>query len=348
VSANTLKAKHLGIFTGSDSNLVKSLTGVTVGFSFEPVNQSRGKQITHHVANGDGDSVTVDVQNGLSFTDKFDNVAVVKATITYTDGTPPFTGSFTLNHTLDGHVILIPWSRLSPEIDKIQANRALENAPIESFTIQSISPTATTNIQEAPIAPVDILCFTKGTMILTHSGEKPVEQLVIGDRVATKDHGMQELRWIGSTTVSATGDLAPIMIQKNAMGNVRNLRVSPQHRMLVQGWKAELLFGEREVLVAAKHLVNNDTIYVSEGDTVEYFHVLFDIHQIIFANGAPSESFHPGKLGMNALPWETREEILHLFPELRENTKAYGPIARTSLKQHEAIVLADNPDFLSY
>lgn len=200
--------------------------------------------------------------------------------------------------------------------------------------------------QAAPRSSIDILCFAKGTMILTDTGEKPVEHLQAGDMIATKDNGMQELRWIGSTTVPATGDMAPIMIQKGAMNNARNLRVSPLHRMLVEGWKAELLFGEREVLVAAKHLINQDTIYVSEGDTVEYFHVLFDAHEIIFANGAASESFHPDQQGMCAMPDRTREEILSLFPALRKDINAYGPTSRTSLKPYEAAVLAENPDFL--
>jgi len=182
----------------------------------------------------------------------------------------------------------------------------------------------------------------------TGSGDKPVEHLVAGDMIATKDNGMQTIRWVGSVTVPATGDFAPIMIQKGAMGNARNLRVSQQHRMLFEGWKAELLFGEREVLVAAKYLVNQDTIYVSEGETVEYFHILFDTHQIIFANGTPLESFHPGKLTIEELAKETRKEIYNLFPELQKIPGAYGSVVRTSLKKHEAKVLSENPDFLSY
>ena len=137
------------------------------------------------------------------------------------------------------------------------------------------------------------------------------------------------------------------MIKAGAMANDRDLLISPQHRMVVEGWKSELLFGEREVLAAAKHLVNNDTIYVKEGGEVEYFHMLFDTHEIVFANGAASESFHPGEVGIAALTNEAREEVYVLFPELRDNVETYGPAARTSLKGHEAKVLAQNPDFLN-
>ena len=116
--------------------------------------------------------------------------------------------------------------------------------------------------------------------------------------------------------------------------------------MLVEGWKAELLFGEEQVLAAAKHLVNGDSIFVDEGGEVEYFHMLFDTHEIVYANGAPSESFHPGELDMGSLAEESREEILDMFPELREDNSAYGPSDCTSLKAGEAKVLAKNPDFL--
>ncbi len=192
-----------------------------------------------------------------------------------------------------------------------------------------------------------IVCFTRGTMILTDRGEKAIEELQVGDMVLTKDNGLQEMKWIGSRTVSAKGNFAPIMIKAGALANDRDLMVSPQHRMVVEGWQSELLFGEREVLAAAKHLVNNDTIYVNEGGEVEYFHMLFDHHEIVFANGAASESFHPGEVGINALSDESRDEIFALFPELREDAGSYGPAARTSLKGHEAKVLSDNPDFLS-
>ena len=192
-----------------------------------------------------------------------------------------------------------------------------------------------------------IVCFTHGTMIVTENGEKAIEDLKAGDKVLTKDNGLQELRWIGSRKVPAKDNFAPIMIKAGAMANDRDLLVSPQHRMVVEGWKSELLFGEREVLAAAKHLVNGDTIYVQSGGMVEYFHMLFDTHEIVFGNGAASESFHPGEVGISAMSKDARDEIFTLFPELRNDAESYGPAARTSLKGHEAKVLAENPDFLS-
>ena len=185
----------------------------------------------------------------------------------------------------------------------------------------------------------NIVCFTRGTMIMTPRGEVAIEDLEEGDMVLTRDRGAQPIRWIGSQTVEAKGKLAPVMIAEGALGNDRDLRVSALHRMLITDWRAELMFGEPEVLAAAKHLVNGDTIYVEEGGEVEYFHMLFDNHEIVTANGAPSESFHPGEQGVSWLEEEIREEIFTIFPQLRVDMQGYGPAARTSLKAFEARAL---------
>lgn len=184
-----------------------------------------------------------------------------------------------------------------------------------------------------------IICFARGTGILTHVGEKRIERLVVGDQVMTLDHGLQLIRWIGSRTVPATGELAPIVISKGVLGNSRDLVVSPQHRMLLTGPQAELLFGEPEVLVPAKHLLSWDGVWRREGGTVDYFHMLFDRHEIVHANGALSESFHPGGHALDAVSRDARDEILTIFPELAQETGTYGPPARASLKGFEAEVL---------
>jgi hypothetical protein len=177
---------------------------------------------------------------------------------------------------------------------------------------------------------------------MTVTGEREIETLAPGDLILTMDHGYQPIRWIGSTTVPAKGKLAPIVIEAGTLGNTRTLRVSPQHRMLLSGWQAEVLFDETEVLAAAKMLVNDQTIRREEGEQVEYFHMLFDGHEVIFAESAPSESFHPGHVGWGALAETAREEILSLFPALEtEGLSAYGPSARRSLTAIEAMVASE-------
>ena len=185
-----------------------------------------------------------------------------------------------------------------------------------------------------------VVCFTRGTHIATTQGEILIENLKVGDLVLTMDHGYQPIRWIGSTRVAAVGNLAPILFRKGVLNNVRDLMVSPQHRMFLNGWQAEVLVGEHEVLAAAKHLVNDSTVRRVEGGEVEYFHILFDTHEIIFAEGCPSESFHPGVVGWGALAEESRQEIVTLFPQLEHgNFNAFGDSARVTLKPHEARML---------
>lgn len=119
-------------------------------------------------------------------------------------------------------------------------------------------------------------------------------------------------------------------------GQERDLIVSPQHRVLFQGYRAELLFGESEVLVAAKHLIDGMDVTQDEAESVTYVHILFDQHEVIFAEGAATESFHPGDIGFSAVSEEAREELFAIFPELRVDPRTYGATARRCLKEHEA------------
>ncbi|AJE45570.1 Hint domain-containing protein [Celeribacter indicus] len=183
------------------------------------------------------------------------------------------------------------------------------------------------------------VCFGRGTLIQTVYGAVPVEELRAGDLAITYDHGPQEIRWIGSTRVRAEGAFAPVEIARNTCGNHRTLRVSQQHRILIADPKAELNHGDHEVLVPAKHLVNHDTVRIREGGEVEYFHILFDRHEVVFADGAPAESFHPGDTGATALDRAARDEILALFPQLAAGWHAYGRAARVSLRAYEARAL---------
>jgi hypothetical protein len=114
------------------------------------------------------------------------------------------------------------------------------------------------------------------------------------------------------------------------------LIVSPQHRVLFQGYRAELLFGESEVLVSAKHLVDGLDVTQDEAEMVTYVHMLFDQHEVIYAEGAATESFHPGDIGFSAVGEQDRKELFAIFPELRADQHAYGNTARRCLKSHEA------------
>jgi len=261
--------------------------------------------------------------------------------VTYNAGTNLWNlGEATITNTTTGETGQLLMIGLSSSVATIfGVSSTITMIPGQSYTVTSVD-FGSNDYEWAELEPV--VCFNRGTFIKTQTGARPIEDLVAGDLIMTMDRGYQPIRWIGSSKREATGDLAPILIRKGALGNDRDLRVSPQHRMLLQGWQAEMLFGEEEVLATAKSLVNDHSILRDEGGEVEYFHILFDTHEIIYAEGAPSESFHPGEQGWKALDQATRDEILTLFPELSDGRfEDYGASARTSLKHSEGQLLGE-------
>lgn len=221
--------------------------------------------------------------------------------------------------------------------------------PTENFseTDMNLLPHGGVPLKPSPDYPTNPppVCFVSGTMITTNNGDMPIEQLCVGDMVASHDNGMQKITWIGNRKMSGNDNPkhTPIRIKKGALGEnmpTRDLLVSPQHRILVTDWRAELMFGVSEVLVAAKYLVNDGSIRVATDlDSFEYFHIMFDSHQTIFSEGLPTESFHPGDMAIQSLSEASRAEVLELFPELTDGAAIYGPATHPSLRAFEAKAL---------
>lgn len=163
-----------------------------------------------------------------------------------------------------------------------------------------------------------IPCFVAGTMIRTPNGPVAVEDLDEDSLVWTQSNPRARVMWAGTTTAKAEGKLAPVRIAKGALGNTQDLLVSPQHRMLIGGAASELLFSEDAVLIPAIHLVGMEGVTQETGGEVEYVHIMFPQHEVIEANGALTESFFPGEMAMQALGQRTREELLTLFPHLKD------------------------------
>ncbi|ASM73593.1 Hint domain-containing protein [Sulfitobacter sp. DFL-23] len=181
-----------------------------------------------------------------------------------------------------------------------------------------------------------LICFAEGTMILTQKGERPIEALRIGDLVATLDHGFRPIRWIGARELSqadiaSAPNLNPIRIKAGTLGDcspITDLLVSPQHRVLVRSKIARRMFGADEVLIAAKQLCEIDGIEVAKDITsFKYYHMLFDQHEVVYSNGAETESLYTGPEALKSVSNEAREEILNLFPELKD-AKISPPAAR--------------------
>ncbi|WP_171123727.1 MULTISPECIES: Hint domain-containing protein [unclassified Ruegeria] len=194
-----------------------------------------------------------------------------------------------------------------------------------------------------------LICVSRGTLIATPAGERPVEDLLIGDDVLTADGRTEQVRWIGSRCIDAAelgrnDSLFPVRIRGNAFGHdVPNgdLLVSPQHRIQVQDPLAEMLFGHPAVLAPAKGLLNDSTITVDRSVAeVEYFHLAFDQHEVIVTNGLATESFHPGPTSLDGIDRDAANELYEIFPGLKSNANEFGPSALPGLKPWEAALLS--------
>ena len=191
-------------------------------------------------------------------------------------------------------------------------------------------------------------CFTPGTAICTITGTRAIETLEVGDLVLTRDNGFKPIAWIGIKRVegaqlAAHDELQPICIPRGSLGDDcpnRDMMVSRQHRMLLTGVRADLLFGSNEVIVKAKDLVSQPGIHQAQLEGVTYVHIMFDQHEIVLANEAWTESFQPGDSSVSGLDTVYLQELKLIFPDVpgMDRFANYGS-ARTSLKSHEAAVL---------
>lgn len=187
--------------------------------------------------------------------------------------------------------------------------------------------------------PGVIPCFLAGTMIDTDTGPRKVQDLRPGDLIRTED-GLSPLRWIGRSAVKASREaLYPVRLPAGALGRAqpdRDLLVSQNHRIALEGTDCELLFGSARVLVAAKHLVGQFGIRLDRSfSRPVYYHLLFDQHELVRSNGLVTESFHPGDVILGAEG--TFDELQMLFPDLVADTRrqTHSPC----LKGFEAEVL---------
>ncbi len=193
-----------------------------------------------------------------------------------------------------------------------------------------------------------IPCFTPGTLIATPKGEALVEDLKAGDRIITRDNGIQEIRWTGVKKMGYRDlfnnpHLKPVLIQQGSLGNglpERDMLVSPNHRLLVANDRTALYFDEHEVLVAAKHLVSAKGVNTVDSVGTTYIHFMFDRHEVVLSNGAWTESFQPGDYTLKGMGNAQRNEIFELFPDLKTDVGLEGyQAARRTLKRHEAMLL---------
>lgn len=167
-----------------------------------------------------------------------------------------------------------------------------------------------TETPRSRFAELACVSFTRGTRITMATGEqRPIEDIKVGDRVLTRDNGVQMVRWVGLQTVRSVGAFAPIVIKAGALNNIGELRLSPNQRLFVYQREDKLKTGKKEVTVKAEFLVNGDTVTRSNGGFVDYFQILFDAHEFIFAEGIATESMTIDQRTSPALPLEIQERL---------------------------------------
>ncbi len=204
-------------------------------------------------------------------------------------------------------------------------------------------------IGRRPAAPErGMVCFTPGTRIVTPEGPRAVEEIRPGEHVSTRDGGGQEVIWAGARRISgarlhAMPWLRPVRIRAGAFAagqQCDDLLVSPDHRILVSGAAARDLFGEAEVLVAARDLIDGRAVVTdSASREVAYLHLLTSRHEVTWANGLAAETFHPAAADVDALDPGQRAGLLAAVGGLAREPSGYGGFARRNLSAPEAALL---------
>lgn len=198
-----------------------------------------------------------------------------------------------------------------------------------TYTVGPLVRTSTDGTREH-VDLVIQLCFAKGTRIALSDGTtRPVEDLSPGDLLMTRTEGPQKLFWIGHDTrttaeLEQQPKLRPVRISAGALGNGvphRDLVVSRQHRILISSDLAERIFGARDVLIAAKDLLEVPGVFLDQSiENIEYYHLLMERHQVLCAEGCPAESFYTGPVAVQALSDAQKREIRQVLPViLRED-----------------------------
>lgn len=185
-----------------------------------------------------------------------------------------------------------------------------------------VSSTFVTSTSPMPVGDLGPPCFTPGTMILTAQGEKPVEELQVGDLLVTADNGLIPIlycheRKLSARHMSECPNHRPICINKNALGDgypASDLTVSPQHRIMLRSKIAFRMFEQSEVLVPAVRLKELPGVSQNaEHSETRYIHILLAQHHIIFANGMPAETLYLGKQAREGFsPYEMRDILSRL------------------------------------
>ncbi len=175
-----------------------------------------------------------------------------------------------------------------------------------------------------------------GTLVETALGPRPAGLLQRGDRIATRDHGLQTLRWVGHVRFASGGvldDIArPVVIRAGSMGNGlprRDLMVSPSQTILHEGPGVERLCGGAAAFLRAGDLTYLPGIEVVATSWAVYVCMLFDAHEVVLAEGTGLGSFRPTDAVLKGIPETLSATLFDAVPALRHSLRraAYVPAA---------------------
>ena len=219
----------------------------------------------------------------------------------------------TIRHEPSGAIFALP---LSPMLPKVE------------YTLVDLAE------DPGDLRLADIICvsFAAGTLITVPGGrQRAIESLRAGDPVLTRESGAQAVKWVGKATFRAAGSFAPVVISAGTLGNSGDLVVSPHHRIFIYQRGTRRLGGTAEILVQSKHLVDDDRVWRREGGFVDYYSLVFERHEIIFAEGIPAESLMVNEETVRLLPAELAEELVGRFPGLRQSQHFGTETSRAAL-----------------
>jgi Hint domain len=175
-------------------------------------------------------------------------------------------------------------------------------------------------------------CFLKGTQILTVQGERPIENLRLGNMVQTVSGEAKPIKWIGHMRFERNGqaswddEVAPVRIARGAFnGDLphSDLYVSCRHRFFING-----------LLIPARDLINGSsitTVSTMEADVLEYLHIELEDHDVILANGVPTETLEGDA---SRTDFDNFDEYVALYGATLTSQTLYAPVlARKGCRQ---------------
>ncbi|WP_420862817.1 Hint domain-containing protein [Algirhabdus cladophorae] len=225
--------------------------------------------------------------------------------------------------------------RSQPLMRKYEVTHLSSNQTIENMS--QIAPAL-------PIFETAFAAFARGTLLASPMGPIAIEDLLPGDLLTTRDDGSLPVQWIGKVKMvpewqgqsPEMGKMIRVSADSFGLGRPMPDLLLGSHAYLLQsGAQVQERIGKPQALVSATDLVDwENVISVTPPTPTDLFHIAFDRHAIVTANGLEMESYHPGYAFHNGLSGGMRGLYLSLFPQL-ELVSDFGPFLYPRLEREQ-------------